>query len=243
MSSSKRRVLITGASRGIGRSVALELARADFSVALNYRSGVEAAESLAAEIRAAGGEAVPLGFDVADREASQVAIEADIAENGAYYGAVINAGITDDAPMAALKGEAWDRVLRTNLDGFYNVMQPLLMPMVRLRQGGRVVCMSSFSGVKGNRGQVNYSASKAGLIGATRSLALEVAKRGITANCVAPGFIETDMLAGLPAGLVDVVPLKRMGQPEEVAGLVGFLFSEGAGYMTGQVISIDGGMA
>lgn len=239
----QRRVLITGASRGIGRAIALDLAAAGYGLALNYRSGADLAEQLAEEIRASGGQAVPLGFDVADREACQQAIEADIASHGAYYGAVVNAGVTDDAPLASMKGQAWERVLRTNLDGFYNVLQPLLMPMVRLRQGGRVVCMSSFSGVKANRGQVNYSASKAGLIGASRSLALELAKREITVNCVAPGFIETDMLAGLPESLAELVPLKRMGQPSEVAQLVRFLFSEAAGYMTGQTISIDGGMA
>lgn len=243
MSSTPKRVLVTGASRGIGRAVAQELSRAGYGVVVNFRSGQALAEALVQELRAAGGEAHALGFDVSDRESCRAAIETDIGEHGAFYGAVINAGVTDDAPLASLKGAAWDRVLRTNLDGFYNVLQPLLMPMVRLRSGGRIVSMASFSGVKGNRGQTNYSASKAGLIGASRSLALELAKREITVNCVAPGFIETDMLAGLPEALLDVVPLKRMGQPEEVAAVVGYLFSEGAGYMTGQTISIDGGMA
>jgi len=243
MSSTPKRVLVTGASRGIGRAVAQELSRAGYGVVVNLRSGQALAEALVQELQAAGGEAHALGFDVSDRESCRAAIETDIGEHGAFYGAVINAGVTDDAPLASLKGAAWDRVLRTNLDGFYNVLQPLLMPMVRLRSGGRIVSMASFSGVKGNRGQTNYSASKAGLIGASRSLALELAKREITVNCVAPGFIETDMLAGLPEALLDVVPLKRMGQPEEVAAVVGYLFSEGAGYMTGQTISIDGGMA
>ncbi len=243
MSSTPKRVLVTGASRGIGRAVAQELSRAGYGVVVNFRSGQALAEALVQELQAAGGEAHALGFDVSDRESCRAAIETDIGEHGAFYGAVINAGVTDDAPLASLKGAAWDRVLRTNLDGFYNVLQPLLMPMVRLRSGGRIVSMASFSGVKGNRGQTNYSASKAGLIGASRSLALELAKREITVNCVAPGFIETDMLAGLPEALLDVVPLKRMGQPEEVAAVVGYLFSEGAGYMTGQTISIDGGMA
>jgi 3-oxoacyl-[acyl-carrier protein] reductase len=211
-----RRVLVTGASRGIGRGIALGLARDGFQVSLNYLRGKVAAEEAAGEIQALGGMARLLPFDVADREASAEAIQADIEAHGAYWGAVHNAGVTADAPFAGLSGEAWDRVLRTNLDGFYNVLRPLVLPMVRARRGGRIVTISSLAGLAGNRGQVHYSASKAGLIGATRSLALELAKRQITVNCVAPGWIETEMLEGADLA--------------------------GASYLTGQVLSVNGGM-
>jgi 3-oxoacyl-[acyl-carrier protein] reductase len=181
---------------------------------------------------------------VADAAATRAALEADVESSGAFWGVVLNAGITADAPLATMKPEEWSAVLRTNLDGFYNVLQPLVMPMARLRDGGRIVTIGSVSGVLGNRGQVNYSASKAGLIGATRALARELAKRGITVNCVAPGFIQTDMLAGLSAEeLAETIPMRRLGRPEEVAALVGFLFSEEAGYITAQVLGIDGGMS
>ncbi len=239
----KKRVIVTGASRGIGRSVALELAGRGLDVALNFRSNEQAAGEVLGEIEAAGGSAHLLPFDVADEQAARAAIDEEIERQGPFWGAVLNAGITADGPLVSMKHAEWDSVLRTNLDGFYNVLQPLLMPMVRLRDGGRIVTMSSVSGVVGNRGQVNYSASKAGLIGATRALAREVAKRGITANCVAPGFIATDMIADLPAAeIAKQIPLRRLGRPEEVAALVGFLFSEDGGYITAQVFGIDGGM-
>jgi len=197
-----------------------------------------------ARIENAKGRARLLPFDVADAAAARAALEADVQANGAFWGVVLNAGITADAPLATMKPEEWSAVLRTNLDGFYNVLQPLVMPMVRLRDGGRIVTIGSVSGVLGNRGQVNYSASKAGLMGATRALARELAKRAITVNCVAPGFIQTDMLAGLPAEeLAETIPMRRLGRPEEVAALVGFLFSEEAGYITAQVLGIDGGMS
>ena len=210
---------------------------------VNYRSNDAEAEETVGRIESAGGSARALAFDVGDREAAAAALEADLEAHGPYWGLVLNAGITADGPLASMAPEDWERVLRTNLDGFYNVTRPLLMPLVRLRDGGRIVTLSSYSGVHGNRGQANYAASKAGLIGATKSLAFEVAKRGITVNCVAPGFIETDMVADLPAEAVtETVPLKRMGRPEEVASLVGYLFDERAAYLTAQVISVDGGL-
>jgi 3-oxoacyl-[acyl-carrier protein] reductase len=194
-----RRVLITGASRGIGRAIAIALARRGFELALNYRANREASEEVLRAARDCGAKAELLAFDVANRDECTKALERDVAAHGAYWGVVCNAGICDDAPFVAMTGEAWDRVLRTNLDGFYNVLHPLVMPMVQLRGGGRIVTLSSISGLAGNRGQANYAATKAGIIGATKSLALELAKRNITVNCVAPGLIETDMTAGVRA--------------------------------------------
>ena len=237
------RVLVTGASRGIGRAIAQVLARAGFDVALNYRSSHSDAEKACAEIAAMGRSAVPLCFDVSDRDACSRAIAADIAEKGPYCGAVHNAGIHADAPFPGMAPESWDRVLRTNLDGFYNVLHPLVMPMVRARRGGRIVVISSLAGITGNRGQVNYAASKAGLIGAAKSLAQELASRQITVNCVAPGWIETDMLGDADrASLAAMVPLRRLGTPDDVAAAVAFLFSPGAGYITGHVLAVNGGM-
>jgi len=238
-----RRVLVTGASRGIGRAIAVRLAADGFAVAINYRERKDAAVAVAERIRGAGGEASLLGFDVSDRAACKAVLEAEVEDRGAFYGVVCNAGVRADGPFPGLSDDAWDRVLRTNLDSFYNVLHPLVMPMIRDRRGGRIVTLTSAAGLFGNRGQVNYSASKAGLIGATRSLSLELAKRKITVNAVAPGLIETEMLEGADLdGLASLIPMRRMGTPEEVAAVVAFLCSEESSYVTGQVISVNGGM-
>ncbi|AKE53152.1 3-ketoacyl-ACP reductase FabG2 [Kangiella geojedonensis] len=239
-----RRVLVTGSSRGIGKSIALQLANDGFEVTVHCRSGVEQAQATVAEIQANGGSAHYIQFDIANREQTHQVLEADVETHGAFYGVVCNAGITRDGAFPALTDSDWDDVIHTNLDGFYNVVQPLVMPMVRKKQGGRIVAMSSVSGVLGNRGQVNYSASKAGLIGATKALAVELARRKITVNCVAPGLIETDMIdEEITQEAMKVIPARRMGKPEEIAGLVSYLFSDTAGYLTRQVISVNGGMA
>lgn len=241
--SGNRRVLVTGASRGIGRAIALQAAAAGFSVVAHYRSGEAEAGRLVEEILAAGGDASGLGFDIADREAARSAIEADIEGRGAYYGVVCNAGIAADAAFPALTDGDWDRVIHTNLDGFYNVLKPAVMPMVRAKRGGRIVTLSSVSGISGNRGQVNYSASKAGIIGASKALAVELASRKITVNCVAPGIIDTDMAKEAPLeAILPSIPMARLGRPEEVAAIVVFLLSDAASYITRQVISVNGGM-
>lgn len=244
MSETVRRVLVTGASRGIGRAIALRLGADGFAVTVHYHRSAAAAEDTAECIRAAGGTAAALGFDVAERDAARAALEDDVAAHGAYWGVVANAGAAADGTFAAMPPEDWDRVLAINLDGFYNVVQPLVMPMVRLRAGGRIVTLSSVSGVMGNRGQVNYSAAKAGIIGATKALAVELASRRIAVNCVAPGLIETDMSADAPhEEILRQIPARRVGTPEEVAGVVGFLFRDEAAYVTRQVIGVNGGLA
>lgn len=238
-----RQVLVTGSSRGIGKAVALQLAGAGFDVAVHCRGNIEQAQAVAAEVEALGRRSWVLQFDVADRAAAEQVLNSHLEQHGAFYGVVCNAGITRDNAFPAMSGEDWDSVINTNLGGFYNVVRPLVMPMVSARRGGRIITLSSVAGLAGNRGQVNYSATKAGLIGATKALALELGKRGITVNCVAPGIIETDMIG---ATFVDevkkMIPLRRFGQVDEVASLVTYLMSDQASYITRQVISVNGGM-
>ena len=238
-----RRVLVTGASRGIGRAIALNLAKAGFAVTVHAKSNQQAALSVVNEIIGLGQQSHALFFDVAERADVQRILEEDMSAHGAFYGVVLNAGISRDNAFPALSGEDWDIVLRTDLDGFYNVLQPVIMPMIRTRSGGRIVTLSSVSGIMGNRGQVNYSAAKAGVIGASKALAVELAKRKITVNCVAPGLIETEMVSDeVREHALAMIPAQRLGEPEEVAALVGFLCSDQAGYITRQVISINGGL-
>jgi 3-oxoacyl-[acyl-carrier protein] reductase len=238
-----RTVLVTGASKGIGQAIALQLAADGFCVLVHYHSDRMGAETTLSNLQALGGHGRLLQFDIADRQACRHVLEQDIEQHGAYYGVVSNAGIIRDAAFPALSESDWDGVIHTNLDSFYNVLHPCVMPMIAARRGGRIVTLSSVSGIMGNRGQVNYSAAKAGIIGASKALALELAKRKITVNCVAPGLIDTGMVN--PEVLTEamkLIPAQRMGQADEVAGLVSYLMSDIAAYVTRQVISINGGM-
>lgn len=240
-----RSVLVTGASKGIGRAIALKLAADGFTLGVHYHRDAAGAEETLKAIEQAGGHGRLLSFDVGNRAQCREVLEQDIEAHGPWYGVVSNAGIARDGAFPALSEEDWDSVIHTNLDSFYNVIHPCIMPMIATRKGGRIITLSSVSGVMGNRGQVNYSAAKAGIIGATKALAIELAKRNITVNCIAPGLIDTGMIEMEEAALKEAmasIPMKRMGQADEVAGLASYLMSDSAGYVTRQVISINGGM-
>jgi 3-oxoacyl-[acyl-carrier protein] reductase len=239
----KKTILVTGSSRGIGKAIALYLAKKGFNLVIHCRNQIAQAEAVVVEIETLDQSARLLQFDITDRAQCAEQISQDIEVHGAYYGVVCNAGITADNAFPSLTGEEWDSVINTNLNGFYNVLHPIIMPMIRQRKPGRIVTLSSASGIMGNRGQVNYSAAKAGIIGATKALALELAKRDITVNCVAPGLIATDMLNDLPLDeLKKMIPARRIGRADEVAATVAFLLSEDAGYITRQVIAVNGGL-
>lgn len=233
-----KKVLVTGSSRGIGKEIAFYLAQNGYDIDVHYAHNEQKAIETADEIRALGRDAQILKFDIKNREEC-----AKVLADKLYYGVVLNAGIARDNVFPALEDDEWDDVIDTNLTGFYNVLKPLVMPMISNRVKGRIITMSSVSGISGNRGQVNYSASKAGIIGATKSLALELAKRGITVNCIAPGVIDTEMIKDVPLDEVKkLIPMKRVGQANEVASLANYLMSEDASYITGQVISVNGGL-
>ena len=236
-------VLVTGSSSGIGKAIAETLSENGFEVVLHYNSNHKGVQELSNYLKSKEKKHRVLGFDISNRQESSKKILEDIDTNGAYYGVVCNAGLSRDNAFPALSEKDWDDVISTNLDGFFNVIQPIVMPMIRRREPGRIVTLSSVSGISGNRGQVNYSASKAGIIGATKALAVELAKRNITVNCVAPGLIKTKMLDTAPVEeALKLVPMQRVGEPEEVASLIAYLMSDKAAYITRQVISVNGGM-
>lgn len=238
-----RRILVTGSSRGIGKAIALQLAQAGFDITVHARSRIDEAQKTVQAIQALGRQSHYLQFDVNQRAEIEHILTQDMQQHGAYYGVVLNAGLTRDGAFPALSDDDWDNVIDTSLDGFYNILKPVIMPMIRNKQGGRIVTIASVSGLMGNRGQVNYSAAKAGLIGATKALALELAKRKITVNCVAPGLIDTEMVTEeVKEYAMQMIPMQRMGQVDEVASLVKFLCSDEASYITRQVISVNGGM-
>jgi 3-oxoacyl-[acyl-carrier protein] reductase len=239
-----RTILVTGASKGIGRAISEQLAKDGFQIALHYGRDRDGAAATLTAVESTGGAGRLLTFDLKDRDQCRIVLESDMEANGPYWGVVLNAGIARDAAFPAMTDDEWDSVINTDLGGFYNVLHPTVMPMVSARRGGRIVTIASVSGIMGNRGQVNYSAAKAGIIGATKALAIELGKRQITVNCVAPGVIETQMTDGLPTDeIMKIIPMRRVGKPEDVAAAVSYLCSDGAAYVTRQVLSVNGGMA
>jgi len=236
-------ILVTGASSGIGRAIAIRLAKDGYSVVVHYGKNLEGAEQTMDAIKDLSAGSRLTSFDVTDALETKTAIESDIAENGAYYGVVCNAGITRDGVFPMLSIDDWKQVIDVNLNGLYNVLHPIVLPMVRRRKAGRIITISSVSGLMGNGGQVNYSASKSGIIGATKALAVELAKKQITVNCVAPGLIESEMTDNLSLDkIIEAIPARRIGRAEEVAALVAFLCSSDAAYITRQVLSVNGGL-
>jgi len=239
-----RTILVTGASKGIGRAISEQLAKDGFQIALHYGRDRDGAAATLVAVESTGGAGRLLTFDLKDRDQCRTVLESDMEANGPYWGVVLNAGIARDAAFPAMTDDEWDSVIDTDLGGFYNVLHPTVMPMVSARRGGRIVTIASVSGIMGNRGQVNYSAAKAGIIGATKALAIELGKRQITVNCVAPGVIGTQMTDGLPLDeIMKIIPMRRVGKPEDVAAAVSYLCSDGAAYVTRQVLSVNGGMA
>ena len=238
----KRKALITGGSGGIGQAIAMRLAKDDVHVWVHYRNNSERAEDTAKKIRDSGGDASTIGFDITNWDQTRNELESLIEVEGAIDILVHNAGITDDAPFPGMEEDQWKRVIDTSLNGFFHVTRPLIMPMIRKRWG-RIVSISSIAALHGNRGQANYAAAKSGLIGASRSLAREVANRGICVNSVAPGFVQTEMIESIPKETIQqTVPMKRTGKPAEIAEVVAFLSSDGVSYMTGEVLNVSGGI-
>jgi 3-oxoacyl-[acyl-carrier protein] reductase len=238
--------IVTGSSRGIGRAIALELARQGSKVVVNYQASAGAAEEVVALIRQGGGEAIAIQADVSLAEGAQKLIDATLEAFGTFDILVNNAGITRDTLLMRMSEDDWDAVLNTNLKGAFHCVKAAQRTFLRKRSG-RIINISSVSGLVGNAGQANYSAAKAGLIGFTKAMARELGSRGITVNAVAPGFIQTDMTAKLPAEALEAArvqaPLQRLGQPEDVAAAVAFMASDAAAYITGQVLAVDGGLA
>lgn len=239
-----KRVLITGGTKGIGRAIAFRLAKEGYDLTLTYVRDDGAAEACLKEIRQSSANVQVLKFDIADRLQAKTLLTQNIEEFGAFYGIISNAGLVRDNVFPALTDEDWDLVMRTNLDSFYNIIHPCVMPMIRTKKGGRIITLSSVSGLMGNRGQVNYSASKAGIIGATKALAVELASRNITVNCIAPGLIDTGLVdKEVIEKALEAIPMKRMGTADEVASLAAYLMSDSASYITRQAISVNGGLA